>query len=158
MKMRCSLARKNISLAMDGRLAPPARQALNGHLQTCPACRAWQQEQSQLAVLLNAAPEVRPTSGFYAALRERLDSAPAWRRPFAFPGLFIQPVLLRAAMVLLLVFSAALGFILGGRLEAPAADTDVAVFSRTMNLDTFADLPDDSFGAVYGRLLQGELQ
>ncbi|HEX7502035.1 MAG TPA: zf-HC2 domain-containing protein [Acidobacteriota bacterium] len=158
MKMRCNVARKNISLAMDNRLAPPGHRALSEHLLVCPSCRSWQQEQSQLSDLLSAAPEIRPAPGFYAALRDRLDFAPPRRQPLAFSGLFFQPALLRAAMVLLLVFSAALGFILGGRLDEPAADTDVAVFSRTMNLDAFADLPADSFGAAYDRLLQGKLQ
>jgi anti-sigma factor RsiW len=158
MKMRCRVARKKISLAMDDRLAPPARLALGGHLRACPACSAWQQEQSQLADLLRAAPEIRPAPGFHAALRDRMDPAPARRRPLAFPGLFFRPALLRAAMLLVLIFAATLGFFLSGRLDEPAADTAVAVFSRTMNLDTFADLPDDSFGAVYGRLLQGEFQ
>lgn len=158
MKMRCNSARKNISLAMDSRLAPLSRQALGEHLRSCSTCRAWQQEQSQLADLLRAVPEISPAPGFYAALRDRLDLAPPRRRPFAFSELFFQPELLRAAMVLLLVFSTMLGFILGGRLEAPAAKTAAAAFSQAMNLDAFADLPTDSFGAVYDRLLQGELQ
>lgn len=158
MKMRCRLARKNISLAMDGRLAPPARQALDGHLQSCPACRAWQQEQSGLADLLRAAPEIRPAPGFYASLRGRLDLSPARRRPFAFSPLFLRPALLRASLVLLLAFSAALGFLLSGGPEAPAAGTDAAAFRQAMNLDAFADLPADSFGAVYDRLLQGDIQ
>ena len=156
--MRCSLARKNISLAMDGRLAAPARQALDGHMQACPACRAWRQEQSELADLLRAAPEILPAPGFYAALRGRLDLSPSGRRPFLLSALFFRPALLRAAMVLLLAFSAALGFLLGGRLEAPAARTDAAAFSQAMNLDVFADLPAESFGGVYDRLLQGNIQ
>lgn len=156
--MRCSIARKNISLAMDGRLAPPARQALDGHLQACPACRAWQQEQSRFAELLRAAPVIPPAPGFYAALRDRLDLAPARRPLSVLSALFLRPALLRAAMALLLAFSAALGFLLGGRLEAPAAKPDAAAFSQAMNLDIFADLPADSFGAVYDRLLQGNVQ
>ena len=143
---------------MDGRLAPPARRALGVHVRSCPACRAWQDEQSRLAVLLQAAPEFRPTPGFYAALRGRLDLAPARRRPFAFSPFFLRPALLRAAMLLVLFVSAMMGFLLGGRLDEPAADTAAAVFSRTMNLDAFADLPADSFGAVYDRLLQEKLQ
>ena len=50
------------------------------------------------------------------------------------------------------------GFFLGGRLDAPAADAAAAVFNQTMNLNAYADMPAESFGAVYDRLLQGELQ
>jgi ubiquinone biosynthesis protein Coq4 len=50
------------------------------------------------------------------------------------------------------------GFFLGGRLEAPAVKAAAAAFNQAMNLDAFADLPADSFGAVYDRLLQGEIQ
>ena len=159
MKMHCRKARKNISLAMDDRLAPPARQALDGHLQACPACRAWQQEQSRFADLLRAAPGSLPPPGFMPPCASGWIRTPA-RRPSsrhfrAFPS---GRRWLRAAMVLLLAFSAALGFLLSGRLDAPAAKSDAAAFSQAMNLDVFADLPADSFGAVYDRLLQGNVQ
>jgi predicted anti-sigma-YlaC factor YlaD len=158
MKMRCHKARKNISLAMDDRLGPSDRQALREHLQACPACRAWEREQSRLAARLRTVPEIRPGPGFYAALRGRLDLSPARRPPSVFTSIWFRPALLRAALLLLLVLSTALGFFLGGRLEAPAAEPDASAFSRAMNLDAFADLPAGSFGAVYDRLLQGEIQ
>jgi hypothetical protein len=158
MKMRCMTARKSISLAMDNRLDLSARKALREHLQVCPDCLGWQQEQSQIADLLRSAPEVHCAPGFYGALRDRLDLSPARRRPFVFSTLFFRPAFVRAAMLLLLVLSTALGFFLGGRLEAPVIESDSAAFSRAMNLDAFADLPGDSFGAVYDRLLQGEIQ
>jgi len=158
MKMRCHNARKNISLAMDDRLGPDAQRALQGHLQACPACRLWQQEQSQVAERLSAVPELHAAPGFYAALRDRLDLPENRRRSFGLFTPFFHPTLFRAAMLLLLLFSGALGFFLGGRLESPPAKNGAAAFSQAMNLDVFADLPADSFGAVYDRLLQGKIQ
>ena len=108
--------------------------------------------------LLRAAPEIPPPPDFMP------PCASGWISPrpgvghSVFSALFLRPALLRAAMVLLLVFSAALGFLLGGRLDAPAAKPEAAAFSQAMNLDIFADLPADSFGAVYDSLLQGNVQ
>jgi len=158
MKMRCSIARKNISLAMDGRLAPTARQALNGHIQACPACRTWQQEQSWLLDLVKTPSRLQPSPGFYSGLRDKIEPSAARPRLFAFSPDFFRPALLRAAMVLALILSALLGFVLSGPLDRPAGSNDAAAFSQAMNLDIFADLPADSFGAVYDRLLQGEIQ
>jgi predicted anti-sigma-YlaC factor YlaD len=158
MKMRCQIASKNISLAMDGRLEQAATEALAEHLRACPSCREWQQEQSWLRDLVRAPQEVAPSPGFPAGLMARIAAAPRRRPFFAFSLPVFRPVLLRAAMLFLIVFSALLGFFLSGRLEAPAASADMAAFSQTMNLDAFADAPAGSFAAVYDRLLQGELQ
>lgn len=158
MIMRCQRARKNISLAMDGRLDAAERRALDEHLRACPSCREWDHEQSWLRGLVRAPQSVAPSSGFHAGLMARVAAAPRRRPLFAFTLPVLRPVALRAAMLLLLVFSALLGFFLSGRLEAPAASAEMAAFSQAMNLDAFADAPAGSFAAVYDRLLQGELQ
>ena len=157
MKMRCVKARKTISLAMDDRLTPAARAALQEHLQSCPSCREWQQEQSWLRELVQAPRPIEPSPGFYAGLMAQVSAAPRRPRLSAFSSLFYRPMVLRAAMLLLLVFSALLGFSLSGRFETPTVAASTA-FNQALNLDAFADLPGDSFGAVYDRLLQGELQ
>jgi len=156
MKMRCQNAKKNISLALDARLRPAELGRLQEHLRACPSCRRWQQEQDRLLEMIRTPRDAQPSPDFYSDLRERI--AASRPRIFAFSPLAFRPAVLRAAMALVLVFSALLGFFLGGRLETPAAGADAAIFIRTMNLDAFADLPADSFGAVYDRLLQGEWQ
>lgn len=158
MKMRCRKARKNISLAMDSRLVPPARQALREHLQVCSVCRGWQQEQSWLLDMVKTPQVLQPSPVFFAGLQDKINRSQARPRLFAFSSYSFRPALLRAAMLLVLMLSAVLGFVLGGRLEAPAAKTAAAAFSQAMNLDAFADLPADSFGAVYDRVLQGKIQ
>jgi predicted anti-sigma-YlaC factor YlaD len=158
MKMRCQKARKFISLAMDGRLERAAGKELAAHLDGCPACREWQQEQSWLLDLVGTPQVMAASRDFHAGVMSRI-AASSQRPPiFDLSRLLFRPVMLRAAMVLLLVVSAAMGFFLGAPLLDPGPDTRAAAFNRTLNLDAFADLPADSFGAVYDRLLRGEIR
>ena len=158
MKMRCQKARKLISLAMDNRLERAAAKELTAHLGVCPACREWQQEQSWLLDLVRTPQAMAASPGFHAGVMSRIAAADRRSPLFDLSRLLFRPVMLRAAMVLLLVVSAAMGFFLGAPLLDPAPDTRAAAFNRTLNLDAFADLPADSFGAVYDRLLRGEIQ
>ncbi len=155
MKMRCNEARKNISLALDNRLTPVARVGLEEHLHACPSCLEWQQEQSWIQGLVRAPRAIEPTPRFYAELMAAVASSSDRHRFFP---LFFRPALLRAAMVLLLIMSATLGFFLSRRLDAPAADAASAAVGQTLNLDAFADAPSGSFAAVYDRMLQGEIR
>jgi anti-sigma factor RsiW len=158
MSMRCPKARKSACLAADGRLAESVRLEFEEHLRACPACREWQGEQEWLRGLLAGTAEPGLSPGFQSGLMRRIAASEA--RPGALVPLFARPALLRAAAMLLFVVSALLGMFLGGRLDsaptAPAAAT--AAISQALNLEAFADRPADSFGAVYERLLQGELR
>jgi len=156
--MRCQKARKFISLAMDGRLERAAGKALAAHLDDCPACREWQQEQSWLLDLVRTPHTMTPSHDVHARVMSRIASSSPRPPVLDLSGLLFRPVMLRAAMVLLLVVSAAMGFFLGAPLLDSAPDARAAAFNQTLNLDAFADLPADSFGAVYDRLLQGEIQ
>jgi predicted anti-sigma-YlaC factor YlaD len=159
MKMRCKKARKNISLAMDSRLQPTVAEQLKSHLEVCPACRQWQKEQSWLLDLIKTPQAPQQLSpGFFVVLQDKINEAHARTELFALLPTSFRPAMLRAAMLLILVFSAFGGFFLSGRLDVPAVDSAAAVFNQTMNLGVFTDLPVDSFGAVYDRLLQGELE
>lgn len=159
MKMQCKKARKNISLAVDARLQPAAMEKLQGHLDICLACRGWQQEQVLLGDLMKTVPVPPPLSAnFYAVLHNKINNPPMRTEFFTFLPSSFRPAMLGAAVALILVFSTFLGLFLGKRLDAAAAEPAAAIFSRTMNLNVYADMPAESFGAVYERLLQGELQ
>ena len=159
MKMQCKKARKTISLALDSRLTAAVSAELNGHLDDCPACRDWQKGQAWIQQRIKAAPiPVQLSANLFSVLQNKINEPRKQKEFFTFSPSAFRPALLRAAMLLILAFSALLGFFLSGRLDARAADPATTVFSRTMNLDAFADLPAESFGAVYDRLLQGGLQ
>lgn len=101
---------------------------------------------------------IQPSPDFFAHIQNKINKTATRQRLFSFNPTMLRPILLRAAMLLILIFAAWGGFSLGDRLDAPATETAAAVFSQTMNLNAYADMPAESFGAVYNRLLQGELQ
>jgi predicted anti-sigma-YlaC factor YlaD len=157
-KMNCRKAEKNISLALDGRLSTAMQEELQAHLRDCPSCREWNRRQLRLLQQIQAREMIQPSPGFLAALQNKVGQAAARPQLFLFHPAAFRPLLLRAAMLLVLVFSALLGYYLGGSPDSPAVNADAEVFSQTLNLNAFSDLPADSYGAVYGRLLQGDPQ
>jgi predicted anti-sigma-YlaC factor YlaD len=154
-KMNCKEVRKKISLSLDGRLEKAKIEIVQGHLDHCPSCRNWQQEQSALQGMFSTQEAIEPSPGFYRKLQMKIDnSSPPSRFFFINPTIF-RPVLLRAAMLLIMIFAALAGYSIGNRLDVPVTETAAAVFSQTINLNAYADLPAESFGAVYDHLLQG---
>ncbi len=152
--MSCNKLRKQIVLALDGRLDPgPDWQS---HLSVCPACRTWLEEQRAVADLLATPVRLEPSSAFAATLQRRIRMVPPPSGRIRLP-LIVWPALARQA-ALALIFSAAvlIGLLLGPGPLPPDADEGSASFQRTLNLELFADLPAESFGAVYAGLLQGE--
>lgn len=158
MKMRCRKARKQVSLALDERLAPSAQEGLQRHLSACPGCRQWRQDQDWLREAVRVPGDMGPEAGFHSRLMARLSASSNRPRLFAFPAAGLRPAWIRAAAFLAFIFSALFGFFLGNRLERATPGADSAAFSQALNLDAFADQPLDSFGSVYERLLQGEIQ
>jgi hypothetical protein len=156
MKMRCKKARKRISLALDGRLKKARTENLQGHLSLCPSCRNWQQEQLFFKGLPSFQKVLEPGPGFYQKLKMKIDGSPAPNRSFYFDRSVFQPILLRAAMLLLMILSALFGFSLGTRLDVPGVGDSTMVFNQALNMEAFADAPAESFGAVYEHLLQGD--
>lgn len=155
MKMHCKKAMKSISLALDSRLPATDLARLQDHLDACPACRDWQKNQAWLqAVMRTPSANMQPSSGFQAAVLARINKP--GRQGLFGPVPAFRPLLLRTAMVMIMIFSALLGFFLGSRLDAPAGDPALMAFNRALNLDLYADLPAESFGAVYERLLEGD--
>ena len=158
MKMDCKKARKKISLALDKRLETAARENLQSHLDHCQSCRNWRQDQAFIQELFSTQEVIEPGPGFYQRLHMKIDSSSTPARFFFINPTMFRPILVRAAMVLIMIFAALVGFSLGNRLDAPATETAAAIFNQTMNLNAYADMPAESFGAVYDRLLQGDLQ
>ena len=74
--MRCKKAEKLISRMMDGRLDEKSQQALNQHVEVCPACARTLAEYQHLQNLLRSAKmEAEPLPYFEERLRARLSTA-----------------------------------------------------------------------------------
>jgi len=156
MKTNCKKMRKWTSLDLDGRLPPPRRQALEQHLTRCPACRAWREEQEELVTLLATPVPSQLSPLFVPHLFQRIA---AGHSPWSFPRLALprlRTLATQAAILLLFLGGIVAGFRFGAPPRPPATGNGTLAFNRTLNLELFADLPVDSFGAVYAALLQGD--
>jgi predicted anti-sigma-YlaC factor YlaD len=120
--MRCKEARKNLSRSTDGRLPEGRRDALAGHLASCPDCRAFGRDYGSLRSLLKEGREPEPLPYFQERLwakiaeREKSESWAVWMRW----SLRTIPV----ALALIAVFIGALVFIgppLDEDMSSPAA-------------------------------------
>ncbi len=154
--MRCTQAKRSVSLAQDGRLSPAAMAPLQAHLDRCPSCREWQEELAWLHGRLQRLEAPAAGPGFQAAVMARAAAAGARRRRALPPLTLLRPVLRRAAAVLVLALSALLGYAISSRLERPSPAAVAAAFDQALNLDAFADLPGGSLGAVHEGLLREE--
>ncbi len=78
-----------ISLDLDGRLDPKAREEIENHLSGCAECRSEAFAARKAERLLAALPRHRASAGFGEALARRIEAAPpAARMPWAlFPGM-----------------------------------------------------------------------
>ncbi|HYS20902.1 MAG TPA: zf-HC2 domain-containing protein, partial [Gemmatimonadales bacterium] len=104
---------------LDGQLAPLERAQVEGHLTSCPACRARLDEERALieradALLALATPPERAVPPFYELRHPR----PAWR--FRLPAVWAATVLLALG----------LGWYLGGARGNRALETDVVRATR----------------------------
>lgn len=77
--LTCNHVRAMMSEALDGVLADDERDRVNGHVQTCPACRDHWQSMQHLSALFAAAGNATPPAGFTGRLMSRLhdQNAPA---------------------------------------------------------------------------------
>ena len=101
---------------------------------------------------------IQPSPGFLAALQNRIEQTrPGRSRSFSSRPLSGRSCCGRPCSWYW-SFRPCWAITWAGPPDSPAANADAEVFSQTMNLNAFADLPADSFGAVYGRLLQGDPQ
>ncbi|MBI5549679.1 MAG: zf-HC2 domain-containing protein [Deltaproteobacteria bacterium] len=71
--MRCTTARKHISLDMDGRLTQDEAAALVAHLAACAECRREREAMGQAWTALGALPEITSTPDDWRAIAARLE-------------------------------------------------------------------------------------
>jgi TolA-binding protein len=78
--MTCHEAREAFSDLHDDVLPQPARDAVRGHLQVCPACQAEWSAFQQTIQALSTLGSAEPSPGFAARIRQQLDAPRWWER------------------------------------------------------------------------------
>ena len=101
--MTCHEARDAFSDLLDEGLPPAARDAVRGHLQSCPACQAeWSAFQRAVQAVSDLG-GAEPSPGFAARVRQALDAPPWWERAarWIFLPLKVKVPLQAAALLVL---------------------------------------------------------
>ncbi len=109
--MSCREARELMLECLTGSVTPDQRRAVEGHLQTCAACRVQAHGVEETVALLRAVPEPHLSQAhwteFMSALQHRLDrdASPVWsrfRRWVAMPRVAWRTAAAASALVVLL--------------------------------------------------------
>ncbi len=152
--MNCKKIRKYLSLAIDGRRHPGRQECISEHLKNCPSCRSWQEQQQEISEYLSEVPGDTLSPYFSNRLRQRIRSgrsSRAYSLP-VFPS--FRRLVITSVMLMVFLLAVFAGLRLGTRGPFSIESEREAVFVRTLELNMFADLPSESFGAVYTSLLQ----
>jgi anti-sigma factor RsiW len=135
--MRCEDAHIQLSAAADGELDAARAVMVHDHLETCPACRAYDEQQRVLSrTLRGALTSAEMPPGFAARMRAGALAAPA-----PAPSRRWMP---RAAKLTALAASWAVAAWLGMWVAQPREGIDeqiVAAHVRSMQLDHLVDVP-----------------
>jgi predicted anti-sigma-YlaC factor YlaD len=76
--LSCESARRIVTDEVETSAAQAEVPALDAHLATCPACRAWTAEQLEVRALLGARPLAEVPAGLLSGVRARLEDPPGW--------------------------------------------------------------------------------
>lgn len=101
--MRCKIARKKISLLIDGRLNEAERRGVESHLEACESCRAEAKSLKEVTLRLEMLDAPEPRDGGWERLVGRTEAAQPVRRRFsiAYAAGFVL-ILLAVALLALL--------------------------------------------------------
>jgi len=118
--MDCEAIRNLFSNYVDRTLGVELKEALDQHLERCPACSRELNKFISTVQLLSSLPELPAPPDFLVSVRNRIERAPVWRQWLTLPSRAFSPGAGRAlalAASFLLVFSIA--FLIGRRSQTP---------------------------------------
>lgn len=132
--MDCNIVRELILQAEEG-LDPDREVAMRRHLDHCRACRSFSEEFCRTWESLDQVPVIEPSAAFNAGVWHRIEQrrVPAWRRWLVLAPL---PVMVRAAVILVLMVGAGVGGYRVFRVLSPASSADTLVFTADDQKDS----------------------
>ncbi|MGH9783886.1 MAG: anti-sigma factor family protein [Terriglobia bacterium] len=147
--MKCKELESNAIAYLDGKLAPPHREAVEAHLAACPACRERVHGFTRVMGLLDEWPAVQPSPFFQTRLAARLQEEPASRSWWSslWPERDLRPAagsIVAVALALVVTVAVAVLRYSPGPLDAAGGGTDlqgVTVTSAGDDLPLYQDLP-----------------
>lgn len=135
--------KRKLSAYLDGELNEAGRRQVRAHLHSCDACAEEERNLRQILKTLDILPEADAQPFLYTRIRSRLDAgernqgSEIWQR-------FLIPFSSAAVIVL--------GIFFGSQLTSPepgARSQSAEEWLGVLELDSFADFPDDSFSRIY---------
>jgi predicted anti-sigma-YlaC factor YlaD len=157
--MRCFKAKRELSLYLDGELKANRESALFSHLEKCETCRIEKEKMAAVSVILKRPKEIQPSLQFLNKVIRNIEEYDKRKHVFL-PSLYwLRPVLSGFGLILIFVLSTYFGQFLATRNQVENTQIETLMFrefNKIMNIAVFADVPDESFAAVYKTLLKGE--
>src|SRR6266849_6642957 len=136
--MNCNTVEKSSIAYLDGRLDSRHRREVEEHLAVCGACRARAGQFREMWVILDEAPQLRPSAGFDAAVRMRIAQEPS--RSGLWSWLAVPSPRLAIGVTAVLVFSIWLSTMRpSADVPPPVASTDDAEFRMIADLPVLED-------------------
>ena len=155
--MNCNMARRMISLYIDGELKKDREEGLFAHLHSCLKCQEEMKFMSETLKELPAREIIEVSPYFFMRVKTRI-AEDRRTNPAIFP-LNLKPAFLSAGLFsIMIILSGLAGVFLGETYIAQVKKSEVALDKETkslLNLDMFEDVPEGSFGYIQNEILGG---
>ena len=143
--MTCRSVRRQLGAFVDEELPPRRREGIAAHLDACPHCAALADRHRRLWDLLGRAPEIEPSPGFQAAVRDAVREADRPRARRLSWAATLRRTCWAGAFALML----AVGLTLGRDMARPAPARADLIALSAFSAEPFGIAPEGTVSAVY---------
>jgi len=145
--MGCKNNKTTISRYLDGLLNEDENKSIQEHMNVCPECRNFYEENKAIMILIEAPDQVLPSPYLYSKIRNNIEAME--NRPAVLKGL--RPVLVPALVALtFLLFG--LTSTLFFRNLAGRSGVQARGSGAELNLQVFNDAPQSSLAQAYAQI------
>ena len=154
--MKCSKAKRKISMLLDGELEKNEEEKLLAHLNVCENCRKEKEALHSILTSIEPTATITAPPYLYLKVKQQIREQEV-KKSLSRPLLrWLRLITVTLGVVVILFFSSLIGNFLGKRIwtgqTAPATSQE---FVTTIGFDVFSDTPNASFGYIYNNLLTG---
>jgi predicted anti-sigma-YlaC factor YlaD len=154
--MKCSKAKRKISMLLDGELEKNEEEKLLAHLNVCENCRKEKEVLHSILRSIEPAATITAPPYLYLKVKQRIREQEV-KKSLSLPLLrWLRPITVTLGLVVILFLSSVFGNFLGKRIwteqRAPSINQE---FTTTIGFDVFSDNPNESVGYIYNDLLTG---